>query len=278
MKNYLNNKIDPADKNLISVLDELALWSAPFGLSLLNKIKMNKNMKVLDIGCGWGFPAIEAAVRLGDSSFVYGIDPWKEAIERAEFKVNFHGIKNIKFITGYAEKLPFEDSFFNLIISNNGINNVQNLPQTLKECRRVCKNGAQFVFTMNLEDTMIEFYNLLEKDLIKRNEDNAVKKMKDQIYLMRKPVTEIKLLLNKNGFNIESIDEEEFYLRFSDGTAMLNYPMIKNWFIPGWKNIIDEKLHEVIFDSIEDQLNLIAEKNGEIQLSVPYITAECTAN
>lgn len=62
MKNYLKHK---TDKNLISILDELALWSAPFGLKRLDKIKMNKNMKVLDIGCGWGFPSIETAARPG---------------------------------------------------------------------------------------------------------------------------------------------------------------------------------------------------------------------
>lgn len=278
MKKYLTKTVEPSDKNLISVLDELAFWSAPFGLSLLDKIKMNKKMKVLDIGCGWGFPSIETAVRLGESSYIYGIDPWKEAIERAEYKTNYYGIKNIKFITGCAEKLPFDDSFFDLIISNNGINNVQDLPKSLVECRRVSKTGAQFVFTMNLEQTMIEFYNLLERELMKRNDINAVKKMKEQIYLMRKPVEEIKFLLNENAFKIKSIDENQFYLRYSDGTAMFNYPMIKNWFTPGWKKIIDEKLHEEIFESIENQFNLEAKKNGEVKLSVPFITVECIAS
>ncbi len=277
MKNYLKHKIDPTDKKLISSIDELSLWSAPFGLNLLDTIKMNKNMNVLDVGSGQGFPAIELAQRLGESSFVYGIDPWKEAVERAEFKINQHQLKNIKIIQGYAEKLPFENSYFDLIVSNNGINNVEDLNKTLNECRRVSKKDAQLSFTMNLEDSMIEFYSIMKEELIKRNDKVALERMKDQIYHKRKPLPEIKILLNKNGFNIEKIYEDIFYLRFSDGTSMFNHPLIRDWFLPGWKEIISHEQSEEIFDSVENKLNNIAENKNEIKLSIPFITVHCSA-
>jgi len=277
MKYYLTHKVDTSDKDLVSSIDELSLWAAPFGLSLLAKIKMNKNMNVLDIGSGLGFPSIEIAQRLGESSFVYGIDPWKEANERAEFKIKVQGLKNIKIINGYAENLPFEDSFFDLIVSNNGINNVEDLPKALKECRRVSKAGTQFVFTMNLENSMIEFYDLLKEELSKRKDDKALQRMKNQIYDKRKPVTEIKKLLNDNGFKIENIYEDKFYLKFTDGSSMFYHPLIKNWFLPGWRGIINVELQEEIFDSIEIKLNKIAENKGEIKLSIPFITVDCSA-
>jgi len=277
MKNYLKHKVDPTDKKLISSIDELSLWSAPFGLNLLDTIKMNKNMNVLDVGSGQGFPAIELAQRLGESSFIYGIDPWKEAVERAEFKINQHQLKNIKIIQGYAEKLPFENSYFDLIVSNNGINNVEDLNKTLNECRRVSKKDAQLSFTMNLEDSMIEFYSIMKEELIKRNDKVALERMKDQIYHKRKPLPEIKILLNKNGFNIEKIYEDIFYLRFSDGTSMFNHPLIRDWFLPGWKEIISHEQSEEIFDSVENKLNNIAENKNEIKLSIPFITVHCSA-
>ncbi len=277
MKKYLQHKVDSTDKNLVSSIDELSLWAAPFGLKLLDKIKMNKNMNVLDIGSGLGFPAIEIAQRLGESSFVYGIDPWKEAVERAEFKINQNQLKNIKIMPGYAENLPFDNSFFELIVSNNGINNVNDLSKSLNECRRVSKLGAQFVFTMNLENSMIEFYDLLKEELIKQNDTEALQKMKNQIYDKRKPVPEIKSILNKSRFNINDIYEDKFCLRYSDGTSMFNHPLIRNWFLPGWKIIINGKQQEEIFDSIENKLNIIAENKGEIKLTIPYITVECSA-
>ena len=179
---------------------------------------------------------------------------------------------------GYAENLPFEDSFFDLIVSNNGINNVADIKQSLKECRRVSKDGAQFVFTMNLEDTMIEFYTLMNEELSARNDIKAIKKMKEQIYNRRRPVSEIKLLLSGNGFRIEEINEDKFYLRFSDGTSMFNHPLIKNWFVSGWEKIINDGLREEIFNSIEEKLNSTAVIKGEVKLSIPFITVVCIAD
>jgi ubiquinone/menaquinone biosynthesis C-methylase UbiE len=126
MVQYVVNKSNIFDRELISIMDELPLWSAPFGLSLLDKMKIGKHLTVLDIGSGTGFPLIEIAQRLGETSMVYGIDPWTEVIDRAQLKIAKYGIKNIVLISGYAEKLPFENSFFDIIVSNNGINNVLN--------------------------------------------------------------------------------------------------------------------------------------------------------
>ena len=87
MKKYLNHTFSTEDKELVSIIDELPLWSAPFGLSLLNTIKLGNGFRVLDIGSGQGFPLIEIAQRLGESSMVFGIDLWKEANERASLKI-----------------------------------------------------------------------------------------------------------------------------------------------------------------------------------------------
>src|SRR3990172_10554394 len=82
------------DKDTVSVIDELPLWSAPFGLRLLDTIKLKPRINALDIGCGLGFPLIEVAQRLGTSSKIFGIDPWQRAIERAQLKIKKYDIEN----------------------------------------------------------------------------------------------------------------------------------------------------------------------------------------
>ncbi|HSR18356.1 MAG TPA: hypothetical protein VLM39_09740, partial [Ignavibacteriaceae bacterium] len=79
MTHFIKTKYDLNSAELVSVIDELSLWAAPFGLRLLEMMKIRKNISVLDIGSGLGFPLLEIAMRLGDSCKVYGIDPWEAA-------------------------------------------------------------------------------------------------------------------------------------------------------------------------------------------------------
>ena len=275
MKKYLTHSFNTDDAELISVIDELPLWSAPFGLKLLDTIKLSHNIKALDIGCGLGFPVIELAQRLGDTSKVFGIDPWEKAIERTLFKIKKYEINNVEIIKGVAEELPFEDSFFDLIVSNNGINNVQNMELALSECARVSKPNAQFVITLNLEETMKEFYQVFEKVLKNNNLNIEIVKMKEQIYSKRKPLSEMKELITSIGFRIINIQHDKFYLRFVDGLTMFNHSLIKYWFLDGWKSILDGVHLEKIFNEVETELNDIAKEKGEILLTVPFVTIDC---
>ena len=65
---YYNNPSGIGDSDLISVYDELPLWSAPFGSLLLDTVRLKKDIKILDIGCGTGFPLLELAQRFGKGS------------------------------------------------------------------------------------------------------------------------------------------------------------------------------------------------------------------
>jgi len=278
LKKYLTPSFDINNAELVSVIDELSLWAAPFGLRLLETIKLKHNIKVLDIGCGLGFPVIELAQRLGNTSKVFGIDPWEKAIERSLFKIKKYGINNVEIIKGIAEELPFEDSFFDLVVSNNGINNVQDMKLALSECARVSKPDAQLVITLNLEDTMIEFYEVFQKVLKDNNFNKEIIKMRKQIYLKRKPLTEIEKLLRSFGFKVTDIYHDKFSLRFIDGTTMFNHSLIKYWFLGGWKSILDDNNLEKIFDEVESRLNSIAKEKGELQLTVPFVTIDCRKN
>ena len=105
MKKYLSNNFDLT--RLINVFDELPFWSAPFGLKLLEYVDYKPNITAIDIGFGTGFPLTELAMRLGSSSTVYGIEPWKEAIVRTNKKIEYYEINNIKIIEGVAESIGY---------------------------------------------------------------------------------------------------------------------------------------------------------------------------
>ena len=147
MKKYLNNNFDLG--KYVEVADETPLWSATFGLKLLENIDYKSGITAIDIGFGTGFPLTEIALRLGSSSTVYGIDPWKEAIERAYKKIEYFGLTNVRIFEGVAEAILLDDDSVELITSNNGINNVSDIDKVISECARIIKPCGQFIQTMN---------------------------------------------------------------------------------------------------------------------------------
>jgi arsenite methyltransferase len=120
MNSNAKPEYDLTDAILVSVIDDLSLWSAPFGLKLLDAIHYKKGIYALDIGFGTGFPLLELAMRLGNTSSIYGLDPWKSGTERTKLRIKVSGLTNVRLFEGVAEHMPFENDFFDLITSNNG--------------------------------------------------------------------------------------------------------------------------------------------------------------
>jgi hypothetical protein len=72
-----------------------------------------------------------------------------------------------------------------------------------------------------------------------------------------------------------NIAEKSFYMRFANASAMFNYHFIKSHFIESWKNIIEVSLREEIFEELEKKLNDISDKQGFIELQIPYVCFDC---
>lgn len=102
MKSYLDAKIDSNSDEFVSFYDELPLWSAPFGLLLLENIPLKVDSTILDVGFWTGFPLIHLARRFGPNSSIYGIDPWEPAVKRVQAKIESNGVQNIKTFLGSA--------------------------------------------------------------------------------------------------------------------------------------------------------------------------------
>jgi len=71
---YLDD-IDYATPEFGDLYDELPLWSARFGLVLLDQIKLRPGITILDAGAGTGFLSIELAQRCGADTQVIAVDP-----------------------------------------------------------------------------------------------------------------------------------------------------------------------------------------------------------
>lgn len=74
------------------------------------------DQRVLDVACGTGILAREAASRMGSTGHVAGIDPSPGMVAVAR-----HLTPTIEWHEGVAESLPFPDQSFDAVVSQFGL-------------------------------------------------------------------------------------------------------------------------------------------------------------
>ena len=129
----------------------------------------------LDVGCGSGALTIACAKRNPKSTMV-GCDIWSGPY-KSEFSEKLcrdnaraEGVENVRFESGNAVKLPFEDESFDVVTSNYVFHNIMghNKQKLLLETFRVLKKGGVFVIhdLMNKSryGDMNKFIEKLKKD------------------------------------------------------------------------------------------------------------------
>src|ERR1700694_1584087 len=77
--------------------------------------------RVLDLGCGAGTDSLVAAQMVGPQGRVTGIDMTPEMLAKARQAAAELGNDNVEFVEGEAERLPFPDESFDVVISNGVI-------------------------------------------------------------------------------------------------------------------------------------------------------------
>jgi ubiquinone/menaquinone biosynthesis C-methylase UbiE len=108
----------------------------PIAKNFIKHYKLNKNSKILEIGCAKGFFLKEFYDLLKNKENV-GIDISSYAI------VNSHKKVKENLIIGNMKQLPFENKYFDLVIcvhSLHSILDINEVTETLKEMSRVVKD------------------------------------------------------------------------------------------------------------------------------------------
>lgn len=117
-----------------------------WGLSL---VEIHDSWTILDIGCGGG-ATLKRLLKRSKDAQVYGIDISEESVAKAK-KVNADNLDKQVFVTqGSAEKLPYEDGKFDLVTAVETVYFWPNLPNCLKEVKRVMKPGGRFTIMVEV--------------------------------------------------------------------------------------------------------------------------------
>lgn len=111
--------------------------------AIVQEVRVEPGMDVLDVACGTGEPAISLASLVGERGHVVGIDispePLKLAVQRAQQR----GLSNVEFRQGDAHQLPFPDHSFDRLSSRLGVMFFTDLPRAFREMHRVLRPGGR---------------------------------------------------------------------------------------------------------------------------------------
>ena len=122
-------------------IEDLSMsWLCPI---MQTKVQLGQN--ILDVGCGAGTECFLASDFVGEKGKIVGIDPVPLMIEKANFLKQKYSYSNVNFYVGYANKLNFENAYFDIITMNYSFHIEQDKLAALSEAWRVLKDNGLLI-------------------------------------------------------------------------------------------------------------------------------------
>lgn len=134
------------DMDAVAELPDIAVESfagvaSPFALR-----QLARGERVVDVGSGAGFDSFLAANTVGPSGHVIGVDMTPEMLAKSRSTADELQIDHVEFRDGFAEVLPVEDGWADVVISNGVFNLCPDKRAVFDEVRRVLRPGGTLQF------------------------------------------------------------------------------------------------------------------------------------
>jgi arsenite methyltransferase len=121
-----------------TAVESFAGVANPFSLG-----RIETGARVLDLGSGAGTDSLVAAQMVGSEGRVTGIDMTPEMLAKARAAAAEMGATNVEFVEAEAERLPFADGSFDVVISNGVIDLIPDKDAVFSELSRVLAPGGR---------------------------------------------------------------------------------------------------------------------------------------
>lgn len=103
---------------------------------------LNKNMTVVDLGCGDGYISRAVSVMVEK---VFAIDISSKMLEQLNKKAAEAGIRNIETIETEAQEIPIQDSSADVVFASMFLHHIEDPEEIIQEVYRIVKPGGTAV-------------------------------------------------------------------------------------------------------------------------------------
>lgn len=122
---------------------KLAAQMRPITEALVRAAGVRPGMRILDLACGSGDPALTLARVVGSGGHVTATDLVPEMLQVAEENARTLNLGNISFRQADAEALPFANRSFDAVTCRFGVMFFPDVDRALAEMRRVLRPGGR---------------------------------------------------------------------------------------------------------------------------------------
>jgi ubiquinone/menaquinone biosynthesis C-methylase UbiE len=105
---------------------------------------VERGQKILDLACGYGEPAVTAALKFHPSGSVLGIDISRGLLSIAKKRASEYGLTNIKFEQENIEKIELPKSYFDSVLCRWGLMFFRDIESTMKKVYECLVPGGRF--------------------------------------------------------------------------------------------------------------------------------------
>jgi SAM-dependent methyltransferase len=134
------------DQATVDALPDRAVESFAGVGNPLSLRRLEAGERIVDVGSGAGFDSFIAAVQVGDSGHVVGVDMTPEMLDKSRATAEALAFEHVEFREGLAESLPIQDGWADAVIPNGVINLCADKRAVFTDIRRVLKPGGWLQF------------------------------------------------------------------------------------------------------------------------------------
>ncbi len=202
--------------------------SGAYFLPKLNSMKeANPELKVLDVGSGWGSIAASFATAIGPEGRVVGVDIDPNAVAHARGVATREGVaEQVKIVEGDAYKLPFADDEFDVAHIHQVLAHLTRPWDVMAEMLRVTKPGGIIVAREgDLESEvawpaipgLLKWHNLIVNAMNTRGHGGGGSKTGRQLlpWALRIGVPRSQVTLSYSTWSFDTPDHKEKWGRFT---------------------------------------------------------------